>query len=102
MADEVSTEELYATDDVQVWAREFCRVVRENPELGFDEGFVIGWFSNLAVTVLTHAGKRARNDPSIRHACMDAAIQMHSAVNGPKEASSILGTAQQFLDWVVG
>jgi hypothetical protein len=100
MADEVNEKELYATDDVQVWAKAFVEML-DKSEPVIDEGLMIGWFSNLAVTVLAHAGKRARNDPSIRHACMDAAIQMHSAVNGPKEANSILGTAQQFLDWVV-
>lgn len=43
MTQQVDTARLFSTDDAQVWAQEFAKVV---PEL--DEGFMISWFANCA------------------------------------------------------
>lgn len=40
---------LHSTDDVALWAREWCRIAREIEGRGesvIDEGWMIGWFAN--------------------------------------------------------
>jgi len=37
---------LVGETDAQVWAREFVKIVRENPSIPTDEGTMIGWFAN--------------------------------------------------------
>lgn len=38
--------ELLKSFDAQVWAREFVRIVTENPTIPTDEGTMIAWFAN--------------------------------------------------------
>lgn len=49
-------EELYATTDGAVWAKEFCDVAKRNGA-DLDEGWVIGWFANAIETGRTHGQK---------------------------------------------
>ena len=37
---------LVGETDAQVWAREFVKIVRENPSIPTDEGTMISWFAN--------------------------------------------------------
>jgi hypothetical protein len=46
------TEKLHSTTDAMVWAKEFCRILRENDIRleDIDEGWMVGWFANAMVT----------------------------------------------------
>lgn len=34
------------TTNAQRWAQEFIKIIKHNPEMALDEGFMIGWFAN--------------------------------------------------------
>lgn len=36
--------------NAQDWAREFIKHAKENPDMPFDEGAMIGWFANAIMT----------------------------------------------------
>lgn len=39
-------EKLHQTTDAKVWAQEFIRIIKDDPTMALDEGFMIGWFAN--------------------------------------------------------
>lgn len=44
--------------DARVWASEFVRIVKENPNIALDEGTMIGWFANAIMAGYDHANRR--------------------------------------------
>lgn len=57
------TNELSATTDAQMWAKEWCRIANEieaadDGRQVIDEGWMIGWFAN-AIEVGRDAGRKA-------------------------------------------
>lgn len=53
--DEADTYLLYSTTDAAIWAQEYMKVVRQRPDLAFDEGFILTWFANAIETAKNHA-----------------------------------------------
>jgi hypothetical protein len=45
--EEFEPEDFRMTSDPMAWAKAFVEVVRGNPALALDEGFVVGWFANF-------------------------------------------------------
>ena len=40
----------FQTDDAQVWAQNFIKTLKDNPDIEIDESFMIGWFANAIET----------------------------------------------------
>lgn len=49
--------------NAQVWAKEFVRIVKQNPEIPTDEGAMIGWFANSIMSGYDRGIKAATPRP---------------------------------------
>jgi hypothetical protein len=55
LIDEADEKLLYSTTDAQIWAQEYIKVVKQRPDLAFDEGFILIWFANAMDTAISYA-----------------------------------------------
>lgn len=53
----MSNVDLVGCTDAQVWAKEWLKIITENPTIPTDEGTMIGWFAN-AIMAGYDQGKR--------------------------------------------
>ncbi len=49
------TKKLHGTTNAIIWAEEFVKIIKKNPSIPVDEGFMIGWFANAMMTAHDHA-----------------------------------------------
>jgi hypothetical protein len=62
-------EQIPQTADAQIWAKEFVRIVKENPAIAADEETMIGWFSNSIMAGYDFVQKKNRqNNANLREA----------------------------------
>ena len=41
--------------DAQVWVKEWMKTIKKNPEMPYDEGFMLGWFAGAIMAGYDHA-----------------------------------------------
>jgi len=47
--------------DCTVWAKEWLRIIKDHPDVPYDEGCMQGWFANAIMAGYDHARRECEN-----------------------------------------
>ena len=78
----MSNVDLVGCTDAQVWAKEWLKIITENPTIPTDEGTMIGWFAN-AIMAGYDAGKRDEQKRDIVEKLREIIFQAAGAATVP-------------------
>lgn len=53
-------EQIPTTANAQIWAKEFVKIVQENPLIAFDEETMLAWFANSIMAGYDYAERKNR------------------------------------------
>lgn len=59
--------ELIGEFDAEVWAEEWLKIIKENPDIATDKGAMIGWFANAIMTGHDIGYEKANKEWEAKH-----------------------------------